>query len=130
MKNVTVHTGILSIMGREKSSAMGNPRWSVMVDGYVCKTPVDSPLGYSIGKYAEKMVRAKIGTHYGTRKIDEITIIENSYYEQELERALPDIDGIVKIQVKGENCTKWLDLNKESIAALEIFLEKVKKTMK
>ena len=72
MKNVTTHEGILTVIRREPSSLNGNPRYRVMLDGYTAKTTVDSSLGYSITNFDGKRVSAHIGTHYGTRSIDNV----------------------------------------------------------
>ncbi|MCQ4158747.1 hypothetical protein NON00_02245 [Roseomonas sp. GC11] len=64
-RNVTTHTGTLEIIRRLPSSTNGNPRWLLRVDGWECRTPVDSSLGYSVTNYQGKRVRASIGTHYG-----------------------------------------------------------------
>ena len=66
MKNTTHHTGKLTVLQRENSSVNGNPRYLVLLDGYVCKTAVDSSLGYSITNFDGQNVSANIGTHYGT----------------------------------------------------------------
>ena len=67
MKNITRHTGILRVIERDKNSgANGNPRYVVTLDGYTCRTAVDSPLGYAITNYDGKKVNAFIGTHYKT----------------------------------------------------------------
>ena len=72
MKNITRHTGKLTIVERCSSSVNGNPRYLVMLDGYAARTMVDSSLGYSITNYADKMVEAEIGTHYNTRSIQNV----------------------------------------------------------
>ena len=72
MKNVTKHTGILTIIQRCKQSSNGNPRYVVTLDGYTCRTEVDSSLGYSITNYDGCMVTAEIGTHYGTVTIQRV----------------------------------------------------------
>ena len=72
MKNTTVHTGILEIIQRERSSVNGNPRYQVRLDGYTAKTSVDSSLGYSITNYDGKQVTAHIGLYYGVRTIDNV----------------------------------------------------------
>ena len=72
MKNVTCHTGTLTIIQREPSSQNGNPRFLVMLDGYTAKTTVDSMEGYNIQNLDGREVSAQIGTHYGTRSIQNI----------------------------------------------------------
>lgn len=75
MKNITRHTGILSVVERCASSTNGNPRYLVMLDGYTAKTMVDSSLGYSVTNFEGKNVEADIGTHYGTRSIDHVKLV-------------------------------------------------------
>lgn len=75
MKNITRHTGVLTVVGRAKQSKMGNPRYIVMLDGYTCKTKVDSSLGYSITNFDGKKVSANIGTHYGTVTIENVKLV-------------------------------------------------------
>lgn len=65
MKNKTRHIGMLEIIDRLPSSANGNPRYLLRVDGHTCRTPVDSHLGYCVTNYNNKRVEAIIGTHYG-----------------------------------------------------------------
>jgi hypothetical protein len=72
MKNTTVHTGILEVIQRERSSVNGNPRYQVRLDGYTAKTAVDSPLGYRIARHDGKRVTAHIGLYYGVRTIDNV----------------------------------------------------------
>lgn len=76
MKSITRHKGILTIIKREKSSANGNPRYLVMIDGYTAKTAVDSSLGYSIQKYDGKLVTCEIGLHYGTVTIQNVQLVK------------------------------------------------------
>ena len=65
MKNITNHRGNLEVIKRLDSSANGNPRYLLRVDGWTCRTAVDSSHGYSVTNYDGKQVRATIGTHYG-----------------------------------------------------------------
>jgi hypothetical protein len=65
MRNITRHTGTLDIINRLPSSANGNPRFLLKVDGWTCRTSVDCQLGYSVQNYDGKQVEATIGTHYG-----------------------------------------------------------------
>ena len=65
MKNITRHQGKLEIVKRLPNSINGNPRYLLRVDGWTCRTPVDSGLGYCITNYNGKDVEATIGTHYG-----------------------------------------------------------------
>jgi len=76
MKNVTRHTGILEIIERDKNNGNnGNPRYVVRLDGYTCRTMVDSSLGYSITNYDGKVVTAEIGTHYNTVSIQNVKLV-------------------------------------------------------
>jgi len=70
MKNITRHKGTLQILKRLPNSINGNPRYLISIDGFTCKTPVDSSYGYSITNYKDKEVSATIGTHYGTATLD------------------------------------------------------------
>lgn len=72
MKYVSQHTGTLIVVDRDKSSANGNPRYVVTLDGITCRTAVDSPLGYSITNYDGCKVIADIGKHYGTTTIKNV----------------------------------------------------------
>lgn len=65
MKNLTQHKGVLEILTRMDSSANGNPRFLLRIDGIKCVTGVDSTLGYSVQNFASKQVEAVIGSHYG-----------------------------------------------------------------
>lgn len=78
MRNITRHTGTLEIIKRLKGSYMGNPRYLLSVDGYHCKTGVDSMLGYSVTNYDGKQVSATIGSHYGVLTLDTIKGLENA----------------------------------------------------
>lgn len=71
MKNITRHTGILRVIERDKNNGTnGNPRYICTLDGYTCRTAIDSSLGYSITNYDNCLVTALIGTHYGTVTIE------------------------------------------------------------
>ena len=72
MKNITSHTGTLSIVKREPSSLSGNPRFTCEVDGYRFKTTVDSMHGYAIQNYQDERVTVAIGTHYGQLSLHSI----------------------------------------------------------
>lgn len=72
MKNITRHTGILKIITRLDSSINGNPRFLLSIDGFTCKTSVDSSYGYSVQNYDNKMVEATIGTHFNTSTLNSI----------------------------------------------------------
>ena len=76
MKNVTSHKGMLTVVERDRSSSVGNPRYVVLLDGIVCRTMVDSSLGYSICTFDGCLVKADIGTHYGTVSIENVRRIE------------------------------------------------------
>jgi hypothetical protein len=70
MKNVTRHEGLLEVLVKLPNSINGNPRYIISIDGFVCKTPVDSSYGYSVTNYDGKMVGATIGTHYRTATLN------------------------------------------------------------
>lgn len=64
-KNISRHIGNLHVVRRLPSSANGNPRYFVTVDGWLCRTAVDCSLGYKVTNLNGKRVIATIGTHYG-----------------------------------------------------------------
>lgn len=72
MKNITQHTGKLEILSRLPGSINGNPRYLLRVDGWTCKTQVDSSYGYSVTNFDGKQVQATIGTHYGTATLNSL----------------------------------------------------------
>ena len=72
MRNITLHTGKCEIVKRLPSSINGNPRYLIKVDGFYCRTAVDSTHGYSIPNYDGKEVNATIGLHYGVLTLDTI----------------------------------------------------------
>jgi hypothetical protein len=74
MKNITRHTGKLNILQRLPNSYYGNPRFLVRVDGWTCKTTLDSAYSYAIENYNGKNVIATIGTHYGSAALDSIKL--------------------------------------------------------
>lgn len=65
MKNITEHTGILTIIKRLKRSVNGNPRYLVEIDGWTVRTSPDSSLAYELPNYDGKEVIATVGTYYG-----------------------------------------------------------------
>jgi hypothetical protein len=73
MKNVSGHTGILTIVKKLKHSTMGNPRYQVRIDGYTASTVPNSTLGYRITNYDGKYVSCHIGTHRGVVSIECVT---------------------------------------------------------
>ena len=75
MKNISSHRGKLEIISRVKSSANGNPRFKVRIDGYTCYTTPDSSLAYKITNYQYKIVKAHIGSHYGVQSVDSVRLI-------------------------------------------------------
>ena len=75
MKNVTRHSGILTVVERAASSLNGNPRYVVLLAGITCRTMIDSSLGYEITNFDGCMVLADIGTHYGTVSIENIELL-------------------------------------------------------
>lgn len=72
MKNVSRHQGKLEVLKRLPSSLNGNPRYLIRVDGFTCKTAVDSGYGYSVTNFDGKEVIAYIGTHYGIATLDSL----------------------------------------------------------
>ena len=64
MKNITRHTGTLNIIKRLDNSTFGNPRYLLSIDGFTCRTMVDSMHAYEITNYDGREVSATIGTHY------------------------------------------------------------------
>lgn len=70
MKNVTLHNGKLEVLARLPSSYFGNPRYLIRIDGFTCKTAVDSSYGYSVTNFDGKQVEATIGTHYGAATLN------------------------------------------------------------
>lgn len=77
MRNITRHTGKLEIIERLKSSYNGNPRYLISIDGYHCKTGVDSSYGYCVTNYDGKQVEATMGLHYGTMTLDSLKGLDN-----------------------------------------------------
>jgi len=77
MKNITQHTGKLEVIKRLKSSYFGNPRYLIKIDGFTCKTAVDSSYGYSVTNHDGKQVYATIGTHYGSATLNTLKGLEN-----------------------------------------------------
>ena len=72
MKNVTRHEGKLVVLKKLANSVNGNPRFLISVDGFTCKTAVDSSYGYSVSNYNNKEVIAYIGTHYGVATLGQV----------------------------------------------------------
>ena len=72
MKNITQHTGTLTIIKREPSSANGNPRYTCEVDGYHFKTSVDSMIAYEVTNFEDSQVVVELGTHYGQLTVNSI----------------------------------------------------------
>lgn len=70
MKNITQHKGTLHIIKRLNSSYFGNPRYLLSIDGFTCRTAVDSMFGYSVTNWDGKEVIATIGTHYNNATLD------------------------------------------------------------
>jgi len=65
VKDTTTHTGNLEVIMRLPSSRNGNPRYLLRVDGWTCRTAVDSGLAYGITNYDGKQVKAHIGSVRG-----------------------------------------------------------------
>ncbi len=64
MRNITSHKGTLNIIKRLDNSHYGNPRYLLSIDGFTCRTMVDSSHAYEITNYDGREVIATIGTHY------------------------------------------------------------------
>ena len=77
MKNVSRHQGKLEVLKRLPSSLNGNPRYLIRIDGFTCKTAVDSMHGYSVTNFNGKEVIATIGTHYGTQTLDSLKEVQS-----------------------------------------------------
>jgi len=70
MKNLTRHKGKITNLKRLPRSRAGNPRWSMKIDGWTCRTVPDSMHAYALNKNSEgREVTAVIGTHYGSPAI-------------------------------------------------------------
>lgn len=80
MKSKTSHTGKFHIVERLSSSRNGNPRYLCIIDGWACRTGVDSDLGYSVANFDGKEVTATIGTHYGKATIDSLTFVNSTLH--------------------------------------------------
>lgn len=76
MKNRTRHFGKLEIITRLPNSYYGNPRYLLRVDGWTCRTSVDSSLAYKLPNDDGKEVEAIIGTHYGVATLDSYWVKE------------------------------------------------------
>ena len=75
MKNITTHTGPFEILTRLPSSYYGNPRFLIRIDGFTCKTTVDSAHWYEVQNIQNgDIVTAQIGTHYGSQQLDALWI--------------------------------------------------------
>lgn len=77
MKNITKHVGTLQVIDRLPSSANGNPRYLISVDGFTCATKVDHTYGYSVPNFDGKKVAATIGTHYGRATLNTVKAAPN-----------------------------------------------------
>ena len=68
-RKLDVITGQLKVLTRLPSSVNGNPRFLVSLDDVVCKTIVDSSLGYSIQNMDGKRCTGHVGKYYGSMHI-------------------------------------------------------------
>jgi hypothetical protein len=75
MRNITRHIGKLEIVERLDNSVNGNPRYLLKVDGWTCRTSVDSSHGYEVPNYEGHVVAATIGTHYGKATLDSCRLV-------------------------------------------------------
>lgn len=69
MKNIRTVKGVMRYFRREKNSHYGNPRHSVMINGTVYRTMIDSALGCGITNFIGNLVEAQVGDHYGVEVI-------------------------------------------------------------
>ena len=75
MKNITSHTGTLTLVKRMKNSLNGNPQFLLQCDGYRFRTEANSMIAYKISNYFDKLVEVYIGTHRGCLTLDTIKLI-------------------------------------------------------
>lgn len=78
MKDLTRHKGLFEVIERLDGSSNGNPRFLCSIGGYLCKTTVDSALGYAVQNYDGKQCEAVIGTHYGVTSLSECNELKES----------------------------------------------------
>jgi hypothetical protein len=74
MKNITSHTGTLTLVKRMKNSLNGNPQFLLECDGYRFRTEANSMCAYSISNYFDQVVNITIGTHRGCLTLDTIKL--------------------------------------------------------
>jgi hypothetical protein len=72
MKNLSRHIGHLEVLQRLPSSAAGNPRYLIAVNGVSCRTAVDAAVAYEMTNLDGHRVEATIGTHYGVATLNTI----------------------------------------------------------
>lgn len=72
MKNITTHHGKLELVQRLPSSRNGNPRYLLRLDGWTCRTPVDSSLGYKVQNLFGETVKGSIGTFRGVATLGDV----------------------------------------------------------
>ena len=72
MKNITSHTGTLTLVKRMKNSLNGNPQFLLECDGYRFRTEANSMIAYKISNYFDQVVNITIGTHRGCLTLDTI----------------------------------------------------------
>jgi|11BtaG_2_1085332.scaffolds.fasta_scaffold37136_3 hypothetical protein len=78
MKNITMHKGKISNLKRLPSSRYGNPRWTMKIDGWTCRTVPDSMHAYAISDRSEgSEVTAWIGTYRGSPSIHSLVFEDN-----------------------------------------------------
>ena len=63
MKNLTRHSGILTMVKRLNNSICGNPQYLLRCDNYTFRTKANSMIAYKIDKYINQNVVLTIGTH-------------------------------------------------------------------
>jgi hypothetical protein len=82
MKYLTRHTGLLSITHRMSQSTNGNARFMVTVDGWHCRTGVDSDVADDVKNMHGKQVVAVIGTHYGVATLASVELAPEIFLDE------------------------------------------------
>jgi len=76
MKNITHHTGKLTVVKRLPTSANGNPRYLLNVDGYLVATAPDASIAYEVTNFDGKEVTAEIGTYYNQATLHRVEALK------------------------------------------------------
>jgi hypothetical protein len=82
MKNRTRHTGRLNIIERLPQSTNGNARFLLEVDGWTCRTAVDSSIANDVKNFDGKRVDAIIGTHYGMATLSDVALSTEIFLDE------------------------------------------------